>query len=192
MTGSLCNIFIYLKVSSGWTPAVVDTRAELDFIRQAQRGLSHDRSYWIGGSTDSPPWSTTNYLNQYRTSDMGSFKLIIMKHLCGLGHLSWDQAIHLHNLWFIYFLKFFKSKGLYCTCLMCIFGIVVSRNLYTISFEYIYKCIWISLFWSYMSVPNLWKTTKSAFLISCLLFTLFNYLLSLNFINSLVLFTLYL
>ena len=85
-------------MTSGWEPAVLDARAELDFIRQAQRGLSHDRSYWIGGSTDSQPWSNTTSLYQYRTSNSGNLKLIIMKHLCGLGHLSWDQAIQLHNL----------------------------------------------------------------------------------------------
>ena len=38
-------------MGTGWSPAVLNDRMELDFIRQGQRGFSDTKSYWIGGST---------------------------------------------------------------------------------------------------------------------------------------------
>ena len=36
----------------GWAPAVLDTEEEHDFVKEAQKGVTHLRSYWIGGTTD--------------------------------------------------------------------------------------------------------------------------------------------
>ena len=38
-----------LELGIGWAIARLNDQAEFDFIRQAQRGWSHDRSYFIGG-----------------------------------------------------------------------------------------------------------------------------------------------
>ena len=35
----------------GWTPAVMETTRELDFIGAAQRYFTDNRNYWIGGYT---------------------------------------------------------------------------------------------------------------------------------------------
>ena len=60
----------------GWGPAVLNNQAELDFIRQAQRWLSDDRSYWIGGSTNINAWNTFQY-NNYMTEDSGNMTNIM-------------------------------------------------------------------------------------------------------------------
>ena len=81
-----CNIyFIYLLLldiqdnGGGWTPFILYSQAQLDFIKQAQKGLSHDRSYWIGGSTDSAPWSTIDLTDDYNTDlDPGDFIVIFL------------------------------------------------------------------------------------------------------------------
>ena len=34
-----------------WKPAVLETELELNFVKQAQRGMSDVGNYWIGGRT---------------------------------------------------------------------------------------------------------------------------------------------
>ena len=60
-----------------WEPAVLNNQTELDFIRIAQKGLSHDRSYWIGGSTNSEPWSIIDLNDQYNI-DSNAGNLIVI------------------------------------------------------------------------------------------------------------------
>ena len=38
-------------IGPGWIPAKINSEAELDFIRESQKGLSDVRSYWVGGSS---------------------------------------------------------------------------------------------------------------------------------------------
>ena len=47
---SLLKHCIYFsELGNGWNLTYLNDQAEYEFIREAQRGLSHDRSYWIGG-----------------------------------------------------------------------------------------------------------------------------------------------
>ena len=39
------------ELGEGWNPAIIETRRELDFIREAQRWFSDFRSFWIDGHT---------------------------------------------------------------------------------------------------------------------------------------------
>ena len=74
---SLVYFQMFLEyIEEGWGPAVLNDQTELDFIREAQRGLSHDKSYWIGGSTNSGPWSFID-LREYRTNDSGNLTPLI-------------------------------------------------------------------------------------------------------------------
>ena len=65
------NIYlcIWLQgLGGGWIPVRLTDQEELNFIRVAQRGLSDDRSYWIGGSTASARRTIIDYTTQYNTS----------------------------------------------------------------------------------------------------------------------------
>ena len=39
----------------GWNPVVMNDRMEMNFIKQGQRTFSDNRSYWIGGKTNTQP-----------------------------------------------------------------------------------------------------------------------------------------
>ena len=39
-------------MGEGWAPAVLNTRKEMEFVREGQRGFSDSRNYWIGGRTN--------------------------------------------------------------------------------------------------------------------------------------------
>ena len=41
-----------IDLGHGWAPAVLETETEHDFIREADRGVSDIKGYWIDGSTD--------------------------------------------------------------------------------------------------------------------------------------------
>ena len=60
--------FLLSGLGEGWAPAVLNSRAELNFLKQAQKGFSDDRSYWLGGCTSTQPWSIIN-LSKYRPGD---------------------------------------------------------------------------------------------------------------------------
>ena len=54
----MCN---WLEMGSGWIPAVINNRMEMNFIKQGQRGFSDSRSYWIGGKTNTNPGDFFEY-----------------------------------------------------------------------------------------------------------------------------------
>ena len=60
------------ELGDGWVPAILNTQVETDFIRQAQKGLTDDRSYWIGGSTNTESGSIID-LNACLTDNTGEF-----------------------------------------------------------------------------------------------------------------------
>ena len=41
------------EIGDGWTPTTINSEAELDFIREEQKGLSNVATYWIGGRSNS-------------------------------------------------------------------------------------------------------------------------------------------
>ena len=45
-------IYYFPGLGDGWAPAIVDSEAELEFIREGQRGFSASMSYFSGGSSD--------------------------------------------------------------------------------------------------------------------------------------------
>ena len=57
-------------MGDGWSPAVINDRMEFNFIREAQRGLTDNRSYWIGGSTNAEDFDTFG-LTPYMDGDLG-------------------------------------------------------------------------------------------------------------------------
>ena len=61
---------LYYFQGTGGSPAVLNDQMELDFIRQAQRGLSDAKSYWIGGSTNAEPYEYFDY-SAYLAGDSG-------------------------------------------------------------------------------------------------------------------------
>ena len=65
--------FFSFSLGEGWAPAILNIPEELDFIRKKQKSFSDDRSYWLGGSTNTQPWDHIN-LNQYRTDDSGNLE----------------------------------------------------------------------------------------------------------------------
>ena len=64
--------FVFLSdLSKGWAPAILNSQQEADFLKLAQKMFSHDRSYWLGGSTSSQPWSNIS-LSEYSPDDSGN------------------------------------------------------------------------------------------------------------------------
>ena len=49
------NQLFSLDLGLRWDPAILDSQAELDFIKEAQIGLSDINNYWIGGYTKVRP-----------------------------------------------------------------------------------------------------------------------------------------
>ena len=88
ITMRILKVYIILfffpgRLGAGWAPAVLNSQVELDFIKEAQKGLSHDRSYWIGGSTDSGAGSNITFSNYNTNSNGGNLTVIC---LLGLGY----------------------------------------------------------------------------------------------------------
>ena len=65
------NYYI-LELGGGWSPTILETEREMMFIREAQKGFSDARSYWIGGFTDFYPSSIIEYHSDYFISRSGS------------------------------------------------------------------------------------------------------------------------
>ena len=42
----------FSDIGSGWTPAVLNTKTERNFLKEGQRSFTINVPYWIGGSTD--------------------------------------------------------------------------------------------------------------------------------------------
>ena len=65
----ILSICILLEIGPGWMNAKINSEAELDFIRESQKGLSDAQSYWIGGSSHV---TGATDLSNYTTQDQGS------------------------------------------------------------------------------------------------------------------------
>ena len=52
-------------------PAVINSEKEANFIKQAQKGFTDNKSYWIGGSTSADSFSTIG-LGNYTGGDTGN------------------------------------------------------------------------------------------------------------------------
>ena len=72
---------------------MIDTKGELAFIGEAQKGFNNIRSYWIGGFTDQP--SGTLEYSDYYTS--GSGKNIISP----TGLIFYTNLYELDNSFFL-------------------------------------------------------------------------------------------
>ena len=66
----------FQAIGTGWSPAVLNDRMELDFIRQGQRDFSDTKSYWIGGSTYARPFFYLDY-SAYFVGDLGDLRFLI-------------------------------------------------------------------------------------------------------------------
>ena len=65
------SIVLFSHTKDGWYPAILNSAEERDFVKQAQRKLTNDRSYWIGGSTSANAGRIIN-LDSYQTGDAGN------------------------------------------------------------------------------------------------------------------------
>ena len=74
------------RPGEGWEPAVLNNQVEFKFLRQAQRGLSHDRSYYLGSSTVSGPGTNID-LNAYNANSNGGNLMILIMIIIFLNNL---------------------------------------------------------------------------------------------------------
>ena len=58
-------ILYFKDLGDGWSPAVLNSEEELNFIREGQKRNRELGSYFIGGSTDAKEGSTLNYADIY-------------------------------------------------------------------------------------------------------------------------------
>ena len=58
-------------LGDGWAPAVINSPSELSFIKEKQKFLSNNRTYWIGGSTNIEIGEIIT-LFDYMTSESGT------------------------------------------------------------------------------------------------------------------------
>ena len=78
----------------GWEPAVLDNEVELDFIKEAQKGLSHFRSYWIGGSTTVDTGNQIEF-SEYSATDAIDGNTEIYFGYIRIDHISTSQCIQI-------------------------------------------------------------------------------------------------
>ena len=79
------NCLIHYEIPSdlgpSWAPAVAETSAELDVIKNGNSHLSDVTSFWMGGSTTEPHQTIIKH-NQYRTDTSGNnseFKIRLIR-----------------------------------------------------------------------------------------------------------------
>ena len=56
------------ELGDGWDIAIIDYPAELILIREIQKKLDGDNSYWIGGSTNAGENTSVSYFDYYQNS----------------------------------------------------------------------------------------------------------------------------
>ena len=63
------RLMLYFSgLGEGWSPASFESEGELGFIREAQRGFSDARDYWVAGFTNHELGSTIPYSAYYTTA----------------------------------------------------------------------------------------------------------------------------
>ena len=75
----------------GWGPAVLNTQAEVDLIKQKQMEFYFDRSYWVGGSTSASPGNIID-LSEYNTGNSSNSNIfwIVFYNLWKLKCVNYD------------------------------------------------------------------------------------------------------
>ena len=54
---------LFSEIGLGWMPAIMNSEAERDFIKESQRLLCDVKTYWIGGSVPSSvPLNSSTYI----------------------------------------------------------------------------------------------------------------------------------
>ena len=92
----------FLEIGSGWFPTILSNQAELEFVRENQRKLSNNQSYWIHGTTVyvSTQQNETND-NEHFQLRSGSETLLLPGVLCENGMyqliINKDFALHHHQ-----------------------------------------------------------------------------------------------
>ena len=56
------------ELGDGWNLAIIDSPAELILIREIQKELDGNKSYWIGGSTNAKENASVTYFDYYLNS----------------------------------------------------------------------------------------------------------------------------
>ena len=75
------TILFISGLGHGWAPAVLNTEEELDFVKEAQKGVTHTRSYWIGGSTNVERPENFGY-SSYESNESGKVMNSNFKNRC--------------------------------------------------------------------------------------------------------------
>ena len=55
--------FLFADLGDGWVPVVLNSATELIFIKEIQKELNDNHSYWIGGSTDIEAEGSVTFLD---------------------------------------------------------------------------------------------------------------------------------
>ena len=59
---------IFLELGDGWGIAIIDSPVELILIREIQKEMNDDNSYWIGGTTTATENTTVTFFDYYPDS----------------------------------------------------------------------------------------------------------------------------
>ena len=71
-------MFNWLEIGQGWNVAILNNTLEMNFIKEGQISFSDNRSYWIGGKTNTKPGQYFQYsaynsgmfsINEFNSSD---------------------------------------------------------------------------------------------------------------------------
>ena len=70
----LLSLLHIADLGEGWAPAILNTEAEHDFIREADRDVVNDMGYWIDGSTNRAGFPHTfSYSEYFPDRSQGNF-----------------------------------------------------------------------------------------------------------------------
>ena len=73
-------------------PAVIDSKEELDFLRDGQRSFRNSIPYWLGGSTDYDQGDSSIPYANYSVDDLGIISLLtLLPSLFILKYLTFDS-----------------------------------------------------------------------------------------------------
>ena len=59
------------ELGDGWGLAIIDSPVELIMIREIQKKMDDDNSYWTGGSTNAREHDSVTYFDYYQNNSTG-------------------------------------------------------------------------------------------------------------------------
>ena len=117
------------EIGPDWTPAIFDSKAEFDFIKESQQWLSNVENYWIGGYTDAEPKRIIG-LSKYKSTPSCNYIYKIIINYVFDDYYDYCKICHRFNSTynFSYFTIVFSTS-------LCIFVLFFSLSLLAHSFS---------------------------------------------------------